>query len=268
MAKRKAQPRKRGKAKATPKRRTSNVYQRALKKFTRLNKQLPDGVEIPYERRIKFAQEVSAKFKGKPKSSILQSDIQKQVDSTVRNIFPRNLDECNLAVALSANAPWLENSFAYWQINSALEDLPKCIYVRVNAGIYGIAEFYMLEYNYTESGVKDIVEAIREQIGSLSSDEVDTYFFSPVVQVFDGKENDGVASSYFLEYQLHDIDNLPDSSTVYLPQSREQTKSFNKRVSKLVRKYARAVTGKISRKSSNKGKIKKKSKAKIKKRKK
>lgn len=250
MAKRKAQPPKRGKVKATPKRRTQNVYQRALKKFTQLNNQLPDGVEIPYERRIKFAQEISAKFKGKPKSSILQSDIQKQVDSTIRNIFPRNLDECNLAVALSSNAPWLENGFAYWQINSALEDLPKCIYVRVSAGIYGNTEFYMLDYNYTESGVRDIVEAIRERIGSLKSGEEDTYYFSPVVQVFDGKENDGQASSYYLEYQLHDAEFAPDLSTTYVPDATDTT--FKKKVRKLSRKYTRSDKSKVKRKAKKK----------------
>lgn len=248
MAKRKAQPPKRGKGKATPKRRTQNVYQRTLKKFTQLNKKLPDGVEISYERRIKFAQEISAKFKGKPKSAILQSDIQKQVDSTIRNIFPRNLDECNLAVALSSNAPWLENGFVYWQINSALEDLPKCIYVRVDAGIYGNAEFYMLDYNYTESGVRDIVEAIREQIGSLISGE--GYFFSPVVQVFYGKENDGQASSYYLEYQLHDAEFPPDLSTTYVPDATDTT--FNKKVRKLSRKYTRSDKSKVKRKAKKK----------------
>jgi hypothetical protein len=245
MAKRKAQPPKRGKGKATPKRRTQTVYQRAIKKFTKINDDLPEGLKISYKKRREIvSKNILKKFANKPKSKVKQSDIEKAIESQIRSQLFNNRvqEECNLVVAASAQPDWLRQNINYFEVESYIrERIPRCIYVKVSAGDYGeTAIFFALDFNYYEPlpfiSVREIVDNVRR----FYSTKYDRAVFVPVVKLKPGAENDGEANSYYLDLVLVAEDSDGNEETGgsieeidYAPETPEQKKIFRKRVTKL-----------------------------------
>jgi len=242
MAKRKAQPPKRGKAKATPKRRTPTVYQRAIKKFTKINNELPKGLKISYKKRQEIvSKNILKKFAGKPKSKVKQSDIEKAIDSQIRlQLFNNRVqEECNLVIAASALPDWLRNYINYFEIESYIrERIPRCIYVKVSAGDFGETDiFFALDFNYYDPlpfiSVREIVDNIR-RFYSASYDEA---VFVPVVKLKPGADNDGEANSYYLDLVLMQTDGEEIGGSIeeteYTPKTTEQKKIYRKRLNKL-----------------------------------
>lgn len=242
MAKRKAQPPKRGRKKATPKRKTPTVYQRAIRKFTKINNELPEGLRISYKKRRQIVSEkILKRFEGKPKSKVKQSEIEKAIESQIRlQLFNNRVqEECNLVVAAAAQPDWLRQYLNYFEIESYIrERIPRCIYVKVSAGDYGETDiFFALDFNYYEPlpfiSVREIVDNIRRFYSSNYENAV----FTPVVKLKPGAENDGEANSYYLDLVLVQTDGEEIGGsieeTLYIPETKEQKKTYRKRLSKL-----------------------------------
>ncbi len=81
--------------------------------------------------------------------------IKKEVPNFYDNIFDVTLNDLM--------------AIAYFLIDDRISNyMPKNVTILVDAGELGVSEFNSSEYNYYESGVKDIVENIRDVVGNDS----------------------------------------------------------------------------------------------------
>lgn len=127
----------------------------------------------------------------------------------------------------------------YFMIDNKLStSMPKNVNILVDAGGLGISEFNSSEYNYYESGVKDIVESIREEVGNDS----ENIQFSGSIEKIKGKPKDSKnPDDYYIKWTLEGYGSEPKYAIVpkieetrILPPS-ELAKSRKKKVSKKVK---------------------------------
>ena len=101
--------------------------------------------------------------------------------------------------------------------------LPDCIDVKVSGGGFGQTKIFNTQnYTYHASGVKKIVEEIRDYIGNSS----DIAFFTGIIKLKPKKKNNGRGENYYVDYVLY-INNVAqanDKDVNFDKATREQTK--------------------------------------------
>lgn len=126
----------------------------------------------------------------------------------------------------------------YFMIDNKISSMPKNVTILVDAGEFGLSEFNSSDYNYYESGVKDIVESIRDEVGNDS----ENIQFSGSIEKFKGKpKNSKKEEDYYIKWTLEGYGSEPKYAIVpkieetrILPPS-ELAKARKKKVSKKVK---------------------------------
>jgi len=172
------------------------LYNKILREFTKVNKTLPEDRKLSLEERRKYIREkIYPQYKGTHPSKVGVKTINKEILSVLETIVPREGCDVNyISPSITADVSWFE-----------LDDfisivLPKCIFIRIDAGAYGTTRiFNTLNYNYTRSRVRSIVDNIREFVDNNSAVDVS---FTGVKKVRKGKANDGTPENYFIDFIL------------------------------------------------------------------
>jgi len=168
-----------------------------LKKSTELNKKLPVDKRLTYSERRKLIKDyILPDYIDIPIYKIGIKELNKKIISNIAK-FPAR-ENCNPNYIRPDDL--IVN---YFDIDNFLgEVLSKCLYVRVNAGIYGVTKIFILEkYKYEQTGVKNIVEAIRENLDDTLS-SLDAPIFVGYVKRKPNKRNDGSPQNYFIDMIL------------------------------------------------------------------
>jgi len=176
-----------------------SIYNRILRELTAIDKKLPQEYKISYKDRQKQASKIyQEKYKQLPKIKRYVKDIKKDVQ---RYYDKRKPDiDCNpnlLPINLYA-AP-----IEWFLIDSHIREmLPKCIYIRVNAGNRGRTKiFNTRNYDYTRSGVRQIVDNLQDAKGFKGKSN--NYLWSGYIKLKPNKPNNGTPENYFIDYVLH-----------------------------------------------------------------
>lgn len=115
----------------------------------------------------------------------LDNFIKYEVPNFYDNIFDVTIDDLSPVV--------------YFMIDNKISSMPKNVTILLDAGELGVSEFNSSDYNYYESGVKDIVETIREEVGNDS----DNIQFSGSIEQFKGKPKDSKKQEdYYIKWTL------------------------------------------------------------------
>lgn len=144
-------------------------------------------------RRRIVSQVLYPKFKqGKVSLTAIRSDIKR----IIRKLPPSEI--CN-PLYLSESYLGAEE---YYEIDNHIRTvLPDCLDVAVNAGYLGQTKiFNTSNYTYYSSGVKRIIENIRQELADNSSGVARFY---GVVKLKPKKRNDGNPNNYYVEYVLY-----------------------------------------------------------------
>jgi hypothetical protein len=174
----------------------ATVYNKILKEFTKINNKLPLERKVSLADRRKYIKEkIYPQFKGMPVSRVGVRAIRSNVEKVLDTIVPQ--EGCNInyiSPSVTANTNW-------YDLDDFIRDvLPKCIFIRIDAGTYGQTKiFNTLNYDYTRTGVKAIVDNIREYVNNQSSVDVS---FTGIKKLRRGKTNDGTPENYYIDFVL------------------------------------------------------------------
>jgi len=174
------------------------LYNYLLSRLSKQNKasgsrQILSATEL----RAIVSQKLYPRFKGKKVSA---TEVTKAIGSAVRALPPKEI--CHPLYLSPAYLAAVE----YYDIDSRVRELlPDCVDVRVNAGSIGSTDIFNTRgYSYTKPygkmSVNGVVEAIRAE---LQSGESGFAYFSGIVKVKPGMQNDGQAGSYFIDFVLY-----------------------------------------------------------------
>lgn len=207
---------------AQKKTRKVSEAQKFSKRFTELNKKLPKEEQLSLSQRRKILKSKAIK------------DLQGQ--KVTKKLLDQILNEqlkgyCN---------PFMIDpsfySFVQWfEIDDRIRSFPECVYVQVDASIIGLATdiFNTKNYDYVDSGVQEIVEAIREEYDN----GYEGVAFDGTIQVRPNKKNDGFADSYFIQLVLvneEELSSLPPSVVSPIGKT-PKPKSTKKKVTDLIK---------------------------------
>jgi hypothetical protein len=192
------------------------LYNKILKEFTQINNKLPEELKLSVkERRKVISEQIYPHYKGKAVAKVSIKEIHKYVLNVFDKLPPKQTcDIFFLPDSLITGIEW-------FLIDPHLSDeLPKCVYVKVNAGIYGETKiFNTRNYNYHTKGVQDIVEEIRKEVEGESG----TAFFNGFRKKRPNKPNNGESENYYLEYILDMVEKQMDTSEVEQKVSKTRT---------------------------------------------
>ena len=208
-------------------------------------RQINSGLKAWNEARSFFSKE--NKKAGKKFSGIELNALTK---SFLLENYGKSFDKEDLDVFIKQEVPnFYDNIFdvtindlspiVYFMIDNKLStSMPKNVTIIVDAGELGISEFNSTDYNYYESGVKDIVEIIRDIAGKDS----DTLQFEGSIEKFKKTPKDSKnPDDYYIKWTLEGYGTTPKLSIVpkiietrILPPS-ELAKSRKKKVSKKIK---------------------------------
>lgn len=181
------------------------LYNFLLKRLGEENKKKPKLLQLGIrERRKVVSEQLYPPFKDvKPSAGAINNLLKGVIKA-----LPPN-EACN---PLYLSPAYLE-AIEYYDIDNRLRNLlPDCVDVRVNAGSFGkTAIFNTRDYSYTASGVKRIVEKIRDALKSNFSGFAS---FSGIVKLKYNRPNDGVGINYFVDFILYlndktEVDDTP-----------------------------------------------------------
>jgi hypothetical protein len=176
------------------------LYNKILKEFTRINNTLPEDRKLSLDDRRRYIKEnIYPQYKGTPASRVGIRKIQGSITEVVERIIPKEGCDVNfISPSTTADIGWFE-------LDDYIRDvLPKCIYIRIDANGFGNTKiFNTLNYNYVKSGVRQIVENLREfvnrEIEEGRSIEVS---LTGVKKLRRGKTNDGTPENYYIDFIL------------------------------------------------------------------
>jgi hypothetical protein len=212
------------------KQKKQSTYNRILREFTKINKQLPEDRKLSIKERRKIIREnILPNYKDVPAYKLRVKQIKSQILKEYEKIPPKEICDLN----------YIDPSeFAYVEWHSLDETIrelvPDCIYVKVSAGEYGETKiFNTRNYEYGKNGVRSIVENLRTEADEEPSG---TYIFSGYQKLRPRKRNDGSPENYYLDFVLTYIDNngneepFGETEVVKfdLPKSREVRKKKTK----------------------------------------
>lgn len=181
------------------------LYQKILKEFTRVNKSLPEDRQLNLaERRKYISDKIYPQFKGVHPTKVGKKAIRKQVESVLDTIIPKEGCDVNTITPVAyTDIPWFE-------LDETIRDvLPNCIYVRVDCDSIGKTKiFNTLNYNYYTSGVRNLLEKLRD---SEDVNNTSTASFQGVKKLRPNKANDGTPENYFIDFVLT-LNSVPTKS--------------------------------------------------------
>lgn len=172
------------------------LYNKILKEFTLINKQLPEERRLSIADRRRFIKErIYPQYKGTPSVRVGKRAITMSIFQVLDTLAPQ--EECNPNFI----SPSDTSDIAWFELDDYIRDvLPKCIYIRIDAGVYGTTKiFNTINYNYTQSGVKGIVDNIREFVNNDTQVDVS---LTGIKKLKRGKANDGTPDNYFIDFIL------------------------------------------------------------------
>jgi hypothetical protein len=171
----------------------AKLYNFLLKSLGEEVKNNPKKQQLGITSRRRLVKEVLfQKFKG---GKITITEIRKSIKSIIRGLPPAEI--CNplflKEVSLAAED--------YYEIDNHIRTvLPDCVDVVVNAGQFGKTQmFNTANYSYYSTGVRKIIENIREALDNNSG----VAQFYGVVKLKKKRPNDGKAENYYIEYLLY-----------------------------------------------------------------
>jgi hypothetical protein len=188
------------------------MYNLLLKEVSAINRHLPQDRQLSLTERYQLiSQKLYPKFKGQAVSRVRKGDIREKVYKTLKKL-PRRTG-CNvLAIPQEAyqEIPYFEiDEFLAGSQDEGKEFkgvLPKCIYVKINAGEqFGkTAIFNTRDYEYNRSGVSEITNRINNWIRSLPERQRRGLYpmYNGVIQLRPSKKNDANPDNYYLEMIL------------------------------------------------------------------
>jgi len=153
-----------------------------------------------------------------------------------------SIDECNPLLLPPEDLTEIE----FYAIDEHIRKLPSCLDIMINGGEFGFTGIFNTDnYDYVESGVQDIVEAIRE----ITENESGKASFTGVVKLKNKAKNNGKAENYYIEYVLFlNEEPVSDANPVphkYTKKERDKQKkigeSLNKRIAGLKKEKPKEI---------------------------
>lgn len=175
------------------------IYNLLLKEVSKINKLLPEDRKMSLsERRSWISKKLYPKYKDQARSRIRLTPLRDTLYKKIKRL-PKKIG-CDV---LALN-PLSFQDIPYFEIESFLSDvLPKCIYVKVNAGDFGETPvFNTRDFNYYSSGVADITNRLNEYCRRHDKDTSSIPEYSGIIRLRSKKKNDGIPDNYFLEMIL------------------------------------------------------------------
>jgi hypothetical protein len=237
----------------------NKLYQKILKEFTKVNNSLPEDRKVSLADRYKYISEtLYPQFKGTHPTKVGVKAIRKGIDGVLSSIIPQEGCDPNvISPSVYADVMWFD-------LDEFIKDvLPKCIFIRVDGDSAGKTRiFNTLNYDYNRSGVRKIIDKIRDEVNNSSSAS-----FTGVKKLKSNKANDGTPENYFIDFILV-INSVPTSSitpisyTLSTTQKKQVTSVRNAILSRVKDLSNKKKRRKNARKSAikNIGEIKKKNK--------
>lgn len=172
----------------------NRLYNKILKEFTKINKELPEDRKLSIvERRKYISEKIYPQFKGTHPYKVGVKVIREQVFSLLDTIVPKEGCDVNLiSPSVYADVMWFE-------LDDFIRDvLPNCIYVRVDGDTSGKTKIFNTNnYNYQSSGVRDLIDKVRLEVKNSSGAS-----FTGIKRLRKGKPNDGTPENYFIDFVL------------------------------------------------------------------
>lgn len=202
------------------------VYNKILKEFTKINNQLPEDRKLSLGQRRKLISEtIYPSYQGTPPSRIGIRSIRASIITQLEQIPPSIGCDPNLI------EPSTFASIGVFEIDEWITTIiPDCIYIKISAGEFGETKiFNTRDYSYIKSGVRDIVENIRQSVDdkNITSDLV----FQGIKKLKRNKPNDGTPENYYIDLVLYIGDNPTADTQVIeyeVPRNRETQKQKTK----------------------------------------
>jgi hypothetical protein len=169
------------------------LYNKILKEFTKVNDKLPEDRKLSVRERRKLIKEkILPIYKGQSPNRVGIRAINANIVALVDTIPPRQDCDINLI------PPSFYFDIAWFDLDSFITNvLPKCVYIRVDAGDFGITQiFNTRDYSYGKNGIKEIVENIREYVDNKSGVDLS---FNGYKKLKANKANDGTPENYYLD---------------------------------------------------------------------
>lgn len=178
------------------------LYNFLLKRIGEENRKRPKKQQLGIQsRRAIVSKQLYPKFKNVDKLRI--TDINRDIGAIITKLPPSEI--CNPLYLSEAYLAFVE----LYEIDNHIRTvLPDCLDVRVNAGIYGKTKiFNTSNYSYYGDGVRKIIEVVRKE---HTKNKSGIAYFSGVVKLKRGKDNNGSAENYYVEYVLF-INDTPEA---------------------------------------------------------
>jgi vacuolar-type H+-ATPase subunit I/STV1 len=176
-----------------------SLYNKVQKEFSKINAKLPEYQQLSAQQRRQIISKSIYPFIKDKK--VLVRDIRSRINSIVEVVKETtSTDDCNPLLI----DPSTFVDVAWYDVSDFIANvLPNCIYVQVDANGFGQTKiFNTRNYNYYQSGVKQIIENIRKYVDSKPKNE-DYPFFSGFVQVRPNRKDDKKFDSYFVQLVLN-----------------------------------------------------------------
>jgi len=178
------------------------LYNFLLKRLGEENAKKPKKQRLGLaSRREIVSKQLYPKFKKADKVSL--TEITKDIGGIIKKLPPSEI--CNPLYLAEAYLAFVE----FYEIDNHIRTvLPDCLDVRVNAGSFGKTKIFNTNsYTYYGDGVRKIIENIRKE---LEENKSGIAYFSGVVKLKRGKQNDGTPQNYYVEYVLF-INDVPEA---------------------------------------------------------
>ena len=194
------------KKKIEAKKTTVSLYNQIQKEFRVINDKLPINFQLSLALRRKLISDnIYPAFKNRKKREQGVRKIREYILDLVEKIEPQ--PSCDVR-----DIPYgAIESIAWYDINEWISEvMPQCIYVQVNAGMFGITKiFNTMNYSYERSGVKNITDKVREYVFNNSDTNCN---YSGYKKVRPKKYDDGNPENYYIEFILS-MDYVPQGDT-------------------------------------------------------
>jgi hypothetical protein len=179
-----------------PKKRKESTYNKILKQVTKINNKLPEDRKLSIKERRKLIKlKILPNYKDVPAYKVKVKDLKVLIFTEYENLPPRELCDINyLDISPYINVEW-------FSLDETISELvPDCVYVKVSAGDFGETKiFNTRDYEYSQAGVRSIVEEIRPEAELYPSGK---YIFSAYKKLRPRKKNDGNPENYYLDFIL------------------------------------------------------------------
>lgn len=172
------------------------LYNKILKEFTAINNKLPEDRKLSIkERRQLIKERIYPIYVGNAPSRVSKRVIGNSIVEVLNTIPPKEACDVNYI------SPTIYADIAWFDLDDYIKNvLPDCIFIRVDAGDFGKTKiFNTRNYNYTQKGVRNITEKLREYLNNNSGLDISFTGFKKLKR---GKTNDGTPENYYIDFIL------------------------------------------------------------------